>query len=419
MANCPKCGELLSEQTGPCPVCGEIPSINAKQSAPPSDRWTFTGQESNASRKSGTSADNTASLGDDPSSIDNQARQAPYTNIMTDHPSSENGQKQSYDQTITVAQEGIKSTPQTKGRTFIPTPTATLLSKSIKPLDKSPTVTAGEEAETSSASHTTKEDPIKTPPLDKDKTDDEFYIESDSVVQRKATAPQLLKIHIPDEEQANETSAIGQAPRGSAFGIFRVSSFLSTALVHLKSEQTGPALCAAAILLGSWIVPDVWAEQSIFAHDRLNILTGWKLAALVAKPTVGACLLASVLLPLAHAIRAIIGLALGLVLLGALVALAPPPLATYGLLVCCLALLSVITGAAALVSRKYRQMGTLAVSIVPAILFTTALVGWLAGKIPGGNLLVFKSPLEIFAGMLVTTHSAAFLIGRTREQTPS
>lgn len=376
MLQCPNCGEEFEPGDSVCAACGLGVPRQSKPSSTSDDRWTF----SNAGTDSAS-----------------EVKTRPTPDLTSNPPAAgyqgTHDGVQTFDNTINIG--GPNKTPnnEVKGpsRRFFPTPTATQLSKSLKTKDEH----FGSKAETSPQ---TKDN--QAPPFVEDSDtsgEQDFYIETDSVVKNRATAPRLVKFR--------------RTPPISG----RSNPLLTNALSYLKTGRNRIWAFSAAVLIGTWFVPDVWAEQSLFTHDRLNLAGPWELVSLLAKPIVGCMLLAMMIRPVSNRLRALTGLSSGLFILTALFILSPASPLFEGYLLSTWTLASLLTATAVLASHKYHNLGWLIVAIVPLILVIAAFYGTVTDKLPAGNLMLFKTPLEIFAAMLISAHSAAFLIHGPRE----
>jgi len=177
---------------------------------------------------------------------------------------------------------------------------------------------------------------------------------------------------------------------------------------HSRRSFAVPLTASAVLLIGSWVVPDVVADSSHFAWDRLSVAGGFEIAAVLTPPACGALLLLAVMLPIGLRSRAVIGRVVGpaaivLPLLGTAPAVPVP-----GWIVA----VAAVAGAAAaafLLHRGREMWAHVLVGALPMGMLAVWLAGVLSGE-PAGFLAGIKAPIVVYAGMLATAVSAGKLL---------
>lgn len=402
MFPCPNCGKELSLDGKVCPSCSryiEGRSSKAQEPYLSDDRWTFKHSsqiplspgkdEKPPKQKHASFADGVPG----PSG-------AGYTG--TSNP------EKLFDSTINVVQ---KASPHEKSkgssRRAPPTPTVTLFSKH-KTSKKTPLRIL---TSAFSAWSRDNDDPAAQP--DKNSPGKDFYVESDSALKRKATAPQLVKFRFNNSKDGNNGPYQDGAPtlppnRGG-------DSPLGNKGSHPNTRLKGILTFSSLVFIFTWFVPDVWAEHPLYSHDQLSLVHGTELVALLIKPVVGSLLLAILILPVSEHARAATGALLGIITLTTFVLWSPVPLPFQSSIILAMVIFNLALAIALLVSKNYQWMNTVISMIVPIFLFGAGVAGILKGTLHAGNLTLFKAPLEIFAGIFLAANGTAFLFRSVRK----
>ena len=136
--------------------------------------------------------------------------------------------------------------------------------------------------------------------------------------------------------------------------------------------------------------------------------------ALLTEPTCGALLLALILLPLSSRNQAVASLVVGLLSLAIPLLLGSPALPLAGSVVLVAALIDIIVAVLIFVFLRVPALGHFALLLVPGVLFATAVFGVTSGRLPAAHLIIFKTPMNIYASMLITGLSATALLFMAR-----
>ena len=167
-------------------------------------------------------------------------------------------------------------------------------------------------------------------------------------------------------------------------------------------------VASAALLIVSWVVPDVVAASAHFAWDRLPVAGPFELAATLAPPACGALLILAVLLPIAPRSRAVMGRVIGPVAIVLPLLGIAPAVPVPGWIVA----VAGVAGAAAaalLLARERKLWAHVVLGAMPVAMLGVWLAGVLGGE-PAGFLAGIKTPLVVYAGMLATGSSASRLL---------
>lgn len=161
---------------------------------------------------------------------------------------------------------------------------------------------------------------------------------------------------------------------------------------------------ASAILIGMWFVPNLWIGEPVFPASRIATARGISLLGIICKPVVGVIFLALLIAPFNGRFKSSISLPVGLfsLLLAVLLptdvsALPLDPLFT---------ILATLTGITAMVVISemlgFPGLGHVALVLVPLALLGITVYGIVTGQYLLGQMLGFKTPLEIYGAMLVS-----------------
>jgi hypothetical protein len=169
---------------------------------------------------------------------------------------------------------------------------------------------------------------------------------------------------------------------------------------------------ATAVLCALWFVPDLAGPQLVFPWVALRSAEGLRLPGIVVQPVAAALLLAALVAPIGPAVRAALGLTLGLcvmlapALLGALALPADPTLVAGGVAA------ALVLSFAAFVVVGSAVAGHALLALVPLVVLAITADGAASGQVPILFLAAFKAPLALYAGLLAAGSGAAFFFGR-------
>ncbi len=249
-------------------------------------------------------------------------------------------------------------------------------------------------------------------------------IESDSVrvesgEKRRATAPQQVKLELgPSRKRSEPPRKSSRSAPDARRRQQRDGSHPGwKAGTRLGAGPRTPRLsiglgAAAAILISTWFIPNIWSANPSFAFQLIRFTQGADLIALLATPIFGALLLALLVAPLGTRSQAFIALPLSLGALAVPLLIGVPALPIEGTLA--LAVAAIGTGAAVLILSRAQNptLGHIVLALVPGTLFGVAVFGVATGKLPPAQLSVFKTPLNIYAAMLIAALAAEELLPR-------
>jgi hypothetical protein len=160
----------------------------------------------------------------------------------------------------------------------------------------------------------------------------------------------------------------------------------------------------------------VFSENPVFPFTLIGSTHGSNLVALLTEPTCGALLLALILLPMSQRMQAGASLIVGLLALSIPLLLGSPALPLDGPTVLGAAVIDIAVAVLILVYLRVPSLGHFALLLVPGILFATAVFGVTSGRLPAAHLILFKTPLNIYASMLITGLSASNLLIMARRK---
>jgi hypothetical protein len=173
---------------------------------------------------------------------------------------------------------------------------------------------------------------------------------------------------------------------------------------------------SSAILISTWLIPNVFSENPVFPFTLIGSTHGSNLVALLTEPTCGALLLALILLPMSQRMQAGASLIVGLLALSIPLLFGSPALPLDGPTVLGAAAIDIAVAVLILVYLRVPSLGHFALLLVPGILFATAVFGVTSGRLPAAHLILFKTPLNIYASMLITGLSATTLLIMARRK---
>jgi hypothetical protein len=173
---------------------------------------------------------------------------------------------------------------------------------------------------------------------------------------------------------------------------------------------------SSAILISTWLIPNVFSERPVFPFTLIGSTHGSNLVALLTEPTCGALLLALILLPMSQRMQAGASLIVGLLALSIPLLFGSPALPLDGPTVLGAAAIDIAVAVLILVYLRVPSLGHFALLLVPGILFATAVFGVTSGRLPAAHLILFKTPLNIYASMLITGLSATTLLIMARRK---
>jgi hypothetical protein len=173
---------------------------------------------------------------------------------------------------------------------------------------------------------------------------------------------------------------------------------------------------SSAILISTWLIPNVFSDKPVFPFSLIGSTHGASLVALLTEPTCGALLLALILLPMSHRMQAGASFIVGLLALSIPLLLGSPALPLDGPTVLGAAVIDIAVAALIFVTLRVPALGHFALLLVPGILFATAVFGVTSERLPAAHLILFKTPLNIYASMLITGLSASALLIMARRK---
>jgi hypothetical protein len=171
---------------------------------------------------------------------------------------------------------------------------------------------------------------------------------------------------------------------------------------------------SSAILISTWLIPNVFSGKPVFPFSLVGSTHGSDLVALLTEPTCGALLLALILLPISLRMQATASLVIGLLSLSIPLLLGSPALPLGGPTVLVAALIDITVAVLIFVFLRVPSLGHFALLLVPGVLFATAVFGVTSGRLPAAHLIIFKTPLNIYASMLISGLAAAALLYMAR-----
>jgi hypothetical protein len=80
------------------------------------------------------------------------------------------------------------------------------------------------------------------------------------------------------------------------------------------------------------------------------------------------------------------------------------------------ALIDIAVAVLIFVFLRVPSLGHFALLLVPGILFATAVFGVTSGRLPAAHLILFKTPLNIYASMLISGLAATALLLMSRDK---
>ncbi|MCP4197508.1 MAG: hypothetical protein GY762_10215 [Proteobacteria bacterium] len=167
---------------------------------------------------------------------------------------------------------------------------------------------------------------------------------------------------------------------------------------------------SSAILISTWLIPNIFSVKPVFPFTLIGSTHGSGLVALLAEPTCGALLLALILLPMSQRRQAGASLIVGLLSLSIPLLLGSPALPLDGPTVLGASLIDIAVAVLIFVYLRVPSLGHFALLLVPGVLFATAVFGVTSGRLPAAHLVLFKTPLNIYASMLISGFSATALL---------
>ncbi|MCP4603612.1 MAG: zinc ribbon domain-containing protein [Proteobacteria bacterium] len=408
MIRCSSCGADCESGTKTCHSCGADPQAESRQDHDDEilvkDRWTFSGAVPTESKSEHVEdSEKTGTKPDDSHQAPSGAGYQGY-----------GGRQNRFDMTMEIAKEPAE--PDSKSPA---TQTIHVLRK--------PTPRSEEESYKKSGNQNVKLDAtilgvapvdphIKTAPSSMSEGS-KVRIESSAKLM-KATAPQEVKLGLSPSRVRGESSVKPSQGRRlrdkntpgaiAPMGSYRIR--MGTEQRMSSSLSIGLGI-SSAILISTWFIPDVWSAVPVFPFRLISSTHGIDLIALLADPIFGALLLAMLIAPINTRIKAGVSLPIGLLALVTPLLIGAPALPFDGLIVLIIAAVNIVVAVVAILAQPgIPAIGQIILMLGPGTLFGFAIFGVITGRLPPAQLAIFKSPLQIYAAMLISAMAAASLL---------